>query len=223
VRGSKRKGRRPGLWELRIDAGFDPLTGTRRQRSISFEGTSREADRKLAELTVESSNGRLQAGSYTVAKVVEAGLEQAAAEGLERTTIRGYRRLAEDGGAYEKDTKNHQHRVVSLSPQGLEVLRRHRAAMAERALACGVGLAEDAFVFSGAADGSIHWWPSNLDTSFRRMCRKAGIPDSVKLHGLRHTQGESAPRCRCPRPDGERASRAPELVDHHEHLQPLDP
>jgi integrase len=77
---------------------------------------------------------------------------------------------------------------VSLSPQGLEVLRRHRAAMAERALACGVGLAEDAFVFSGAADGSIHWWPSNLDTSFRRMCRKAGIPDTVKLHGLRHTQ-----------------------------------
>ena len=40
---------------------------------------------------VESSNGRLQAGSYTVAKVVEAGLEQAASEGLERTTIRGWR------------------------------------------------------------------------------------------------------------------------------------
>jgi hypothetical protein len=38
---------------------------------------------------VESSNGRLEAGSYTVAKVVEAGLEQAASEGLERTTIRG--------------------------------------------------------------------------------------------------------------------------------------
>ena len=325
MRGSKRKGRRAGLWELRIDAGFDPLTGKRRQRSISFEGTSREADQKLAELTVESSNGRLQAGSYTVAKVVEAGLEQAASEGLERTTIRGYRRvaenqilpalgsrritkltveeidafyralakkgysystihqthivlrrvldtavrwkwinynpardakpprvakaepvpvplamipvlleaaaeyntelaacialaadtgarrgelcavrwskvdfetskvcfdrsIAEDGGAYEKDTKNHQHRVVSLSPQGLEVLKRHRAAMATRALACGVGLADDAFVFSGAADGSVHWWPSNLDTSFRRMCRKAGIPDTVKLHGLRHTQ-----------------------------------
>ena len=325
MRGSKRKGRRPGLWELRIDAGFDPLTGKRRQRSISFEGTSREADRKLAELTVESSNGRLQAGSYTVAKVVEAGLEQAASEGLERTTIRGYRRvaenqiipalgsrritkltveeidafyralakkgysystihqthivlrrvldtavrwkwinynpardakpprvakaepvpvsltmipvlleaaakyntelaacialavdtgarrgelcavrwskvdfetskvcfdrsIAEDGGVYEKDTKNHQHRVVSLSPQGLEVLKRHRAAMAERALACGVGLADDAFAFSGAPDGSVHWWPSNLDSSFRRMCRKAGIPDTVKLHGLRHTQ-----------------------------------
>ena len=34
-----------------------------------------------------------------------------------------------------------------------EVLRRHGAAMAERALAFGVGLAEDAFVFSSAPDG----------------------------------------------------------------------
>lgn len=96
MRGSKRKGKRPGPWELRIDAGFDPLTGRRRQRSITFVDTSREADRKLAELTVESSNGRLQAGSHMVATVVEAGLEQAAAEGLERTTIRGYRPVAEN-------------------------------------------------------------------------------------------------------------------------------
>jgi integrase len=102
--------------------------------------------------------------------------------------VRFDRSIGEDGGAYEKDTKNHQHRLVTLSPQALNVLRQHRATMAERALAGGVGLPEDAFVFSSAADGSVHWWPSNLDTSFRRMCRRAGIPDTVKLHGLRHTQ-----------------------------------
>ena len=323
--GSRRKGRRPGTWELRIDAGYDPLTGRRRQRSVVFEGTARAADHKLAELTVDAAHGRLQVGSHTLAQLIEAGLEQAASEGLERTTMRGYRRVAEnqilpalgsrritkltaeeldrfyralakkgysystihqthivlrrvletavrwrwisynpakdarpprvaktepvpvppsvipvlidealktrpdlaacivlaadtgarrgelcglrwskinfetgkvrfdrsigeDGGAYEKDTKNHQHRVISLSPPAREVLRRHRAAMAERALAFGVGLAEDAFVFSSAPDGSVHWWPSNLDTSFRRLCRRAGIPDTVKLHGLRHTQ-----------------------------------
>jgi integrase len=326
MRGSKRKGQRPGTWELRIDAGCDPLTGRRRQRSVIFEGTAREADGKLAELTVEAGNGRLQTGTHTVAKLIEVGLEQAAAEGLERTTLRGYRRVAEnqiipalgkrritkltveeidtfyralakkgyshstihqthivlrrvldtavrwkwitynpardarppkvakpeplpvpisvipvlieeaakrdstlaacialaadtgarrgelcglrwskvnfetgkvrfdrsigeDGGtAYEKDTKNHQHRVVTLSPQALEMLKRHRAAMAERALAFGVGLPEDAFVFSSAADGSVHWRPTNLDPSFRRLCRRAGIADTVKLHGLRHTQ-----------------------------------
>lgn len=325
MRGSKRKGRRPGTWELRIDAGVDPLTGQRRQRSVTFEGTARDADRRLAELTVERGQGRLQAGSHTVAQLIERGLEQAAAEGLERTTLRGYRRvaegqilpalgttrlskvtvedldafyralakkgysystihqthivlrrvfetavrwnwlsynpvrdarpprvakpepvpvppevipvlieeaakhnpelaacivlaadtgarrgelcglrwskidfalgkvrfdrsIAEDGGVYEKDIKNHQHRTVTLSAPALEVLRHHRAAMAERAITGGVGMASDAFVFSSAADGSVPWWPSNLNTSFRRLCRRAGVPDSVKLHGLRHTQ-----------------------------------
>jgi hypothetical protein len=95
MRGSKRKGRRPGTWELRIDAGVDPLTGQRRPRSVTFEGTARDADRRLAELTVERGQGRLQSGSHTVAQLIERGLEQAAAEGLERTTLRGYRRVAE--------------------------------------------------------------------------------------------------------------------------------
>ena len=52
---------------------------------------------------------------------------------FETSKVRFDRSIAEDGGVYEEDTKNHQHRVVSLSPQGLEVLRRHRAAMVERA------------------------------------------------------------------------------------------
>jgi integrase len=102
--------------------------------------------------------------------------------------VRFDRSIAEDAGVYEKDIKNHQHRTVTLSAPALDVLRHHRAAMAERAIACGVGLASDAFVFSSAADGSVPWWPSNLNTSFRRLCRRAGVPDSVKLHGLRHTQ-----------------------------------
>ena len=48
MRGSKRKGRRTGTWELRIDAGLDVLTGRRLQRSETFEGTGREADQRLA-------------------------------------------------------------------------------------------------------------------------------------------------------------------------------
>jgi site-specific recombinase XerD len=37
----------------------------------------------------------VQSGNHTLAEVLIAGLEQAEAEGLERTTIRGYRRVAE--------------------------------------------------------------------------------------------------------------------------------
>ncbi len=96
MRGSRRKGRRPGTWELRIDAGLDPLTGRRRQRSVVFEGTAREADAKLADLTVEAGRGRVQSGAHSLSELLERGLEQAASEGLERPTLRGYRRVAEN-------------------------------------------------------------------------------------------------------------------------------
>ena len=91
------------------------------------------------------------------------GLEQAAAEGLERTTLRGYRRVAEN---------------------------QIRPALGCRRLskACGMSLGADSFVFTSSPDGSVQWWPSNLDARFRRLRRRLGLPEWVKLHGLRHTQ-----------------------------------
>ena len=324
MRGSRRRGRRSGTWELRIDAGDDPLSGRRRQRSVVFEGTAREADRKLAELLVDPALAH-RGTNHTVAELLVAGLEQAESEGLERTTLRGYQRVAESqivpalgkrpitkltaeeidrfyralakagysystihqthvvlrrvlesarrwrwisynpardarpprvpkpepqpvsleqiellleaarhdepelaacvtlaadtgarrgelcalrwtsidleagkvrfersigeaGQAYEKDTKNHQHRTVSISQVGRDALRAHRGAMRTRALAAGTRLAADGFVFSDAPDGSTFWWPSRLDRHFARVRKQAGLPMSVKLHGLRHTQ-----------------------------------
>jgi hypothetical protein len=90
VKGSKRKGRRPGTWELRVDAGLDPLTAKRQQKSVVFEGTAREADVALAELLTAASRGRVSVGNRTVADAVEAGLQQAKLKGLEPTTLRHY-------------------------------------------------------------------------------------------------------------------------------------
>ena len=107
---------------------------------------------------------------------------------LDAAKVRFDHSIGEAGGVYEKDTKNHQHRTVSLSPVAVEVLRAHHAAMRDRATICGTELAEGAFVFSNAADGAAFWWPSTLDAAFRRLRRRAGLPETVKLHGLRHTQ-----------------------------------
>ena len=74
MRGSKRKGRRPGTWELRVDAGRDPLTGSRQQKSVMFEGTSRQADLALAELITKASRGDVSVGTRTVADAIEASL-----------------------------------------------------------------------------------------------------------------------------------------------------
>ncbi len=56
-----------------------------------LEGTAREADAKLAELTVEAGRGRVQSSAHTLSELLERGLEQAASEGLERV-------LGRDGG-----------------------------------------------------------------------------------------------------------------------------
>ncbi|MCB1013357.1 MAG: hypothetical protein KDB15_17000, partial [Microthrixaceae bacterium] len=62
MQGSKRKGRRPGTWELRVDAGEDPLTRKRQQKSVTFHGTSRQADVALAELITKSARGQVSVG-----------------------------------------------------------------------------------------------------------------------------------------------------------------
>jgi len=94
MQGSKRKERRPGTWELRVDEDEDPLTRKRQQKSVTFHGTSRQADVALAELITKSARGQVSVGQHTVAHAVEAGLRQAELEGLEPTTLRNCRTSA---------------------------------------------------------------------------------------------------------------------------------
>lgn len=50
--GTKRE-RRPGVWEIRIAAGTDPVTGRTIQRSVTFHGTEADADTYRVELAGE--------------------------------------------------------------------------------------------------------------------------------------------------------------------------
>jgi len=80
MKGNKRKGRSPGTWELRVDAGEDPLTRKRQQKSVTFHGTSCEADIALAELFSKSARGQVSVGQRMVAHAIEAGLRERAVE-----------------------------------------------------------------------------------------------------------------------------------------------
>ena len=325
MKGSKRKGRRPGTWELRVDAGPDPLTRKRQQKSVIFIGTSRDADVALADLITKASRGQVSVGTRTVADAIEAGLHQAEIEGLEPTTMRGYRTaannhvlpalgskrlthltaehldrfygalveagysrstvrgchvllcrvldqaqrwgwvavnvgraarpprqhgsnpkpvpvemmlamveqataqnpslamlivLAADTGArrgelcairwrhidfdagtvrieaaigetnvvYEKDTKTHQHRTVTLSPFAVDALLDHRTRHAKTCALCGFELSDDAFVLSPEPGGRTPWHPSNASRAFSRLRDRMELPTWVHLHGLRHLQ-----------------------------------
>ena len=88
-------------------------------------------------------------------------------------------------GLYEKDTKTHASRRIALEQATLEALLGHRHAMDERAAACGVQLAGDAFVFSHVPDSSRPWRPENVSSTFTRVRARAGL-DHVRLHDLRH-------------------------------------
>ena len=325
MKGSKRKGRRPGTWELRVDAGPDPLTRKRQQKSEIFVGTSRQADEALAALVTEASRGHVTVGTRTVADAMEVGLRQAELEGLEPTTLRGYQTsadchvlpalgskrlthltaehldrfygglvdagysrstvrgchvllcrvldqaqrwgwvaanvgraarpprqhgsnpkpvpiemmlamveqageknpslamlivLAADTGArrgelcalrwrhldveagtlrieaaigetnvvYEKDTKTHQHRTVTVSSYALDRLLEHRTRHAKACALCGFELSDDAFVLSPEPGGLAPWHPSNASRAFSRLRDRMELPTWVHLHGLRHLQ-----------------------------------
>ena len=325
MKGSKRKGRRAGTWELRIDAGRDALTGRRQQKSVVFEGTAREADAALAELLTQANRGQVAVNMRTVADAVEEGLRQAVLEGLEKTTIRHYRTsadrhvlpalgdrrlthlraehldrfygalvekgyarstvrgchillcrvleqarrwgwvptnvardarpprqstsnprpvpiemakamvdtakdsnptlatllvLAADTGArrgelcalrwrhfdeeaatirieaaigetrtiYEKDTKTHQHRTVTLSSFAFDWLIEHRVRHAKVRVLCGGELSRDAFILAPEPGGLEPLHPSSATRAFSRLRDKMELPPWVHLHGLRHLQ-----------------------------------
>jgi integrase len=323
VRGHLRQ-RQRGVWELVVDLGRDPLTRRRRQLSRTVRGTKRDAERELAALVGDVSDGRETNSNATLADVLARWLDLAA-ENLSPTTLDEYKRLvanriepvlgavpvrrlttrrldafyqalareaglapasirqvhavirrglgqavkwgwirsnpaadaspprlrrrelappapadlrkllaeaeAEDRdfavllrlmattglrrgeacglrwtdvdfeaeamvvqravvivhgeGLVEKDTKTHASRRIALDHATLVALRAHQGVMRERATACGVTLANDAFVFSHAPDCSRPWRPENVTSAFTRVRNRAGFPQ-VRLHDLRH-------------------------------------
>jgi integrase len=88
------------------------------------------------------------------------------------------------GRTWEKDTKTHQHRRIALDPKTVSLLGDHRARCGERAVALGLALNDDAFVFSLALDGSAHLRPDSVSQRYARLVRRLGI--STTIHKLRH-------------------------------------
>ena len=84
--------RSPGVWELVVETGRDPVTGRRRQVSRTFHGTLREAKLARAELLVESSHGRHDGTNATVGDLFEEWILELERKGRSPNTIHCYRR-----------------------------------------------------------------------------------------------------------------------------------
>ncbi len=83
-------------------------------------------------------------------------------------------------------TKRNAGHDVALDPATISMLRGHRRACQQSALACGVPFLSNGFVFSLEPDGREGWRPHSVTQRFRRLRQRAGLPNTVRLHDLRH-------------------------------------
>jgi integrase/DNA-binding transcriptional regulator YhcF (GntR family) len=85
---------------------------------------------------------------------------------------------------WEKDTKAHQDRRITLDPETVEILREHRARFLARATALQLDLRDEAYVFSLAPDGSAHLIPDSVGQRYRKLVERLEIKTTI--HKLRH-------------------------------------
>ncbi|WP_246127669.1 tyrosine-type recombinase/integrase [Amycolatopsis rhizosphaerae] len=91
--------------------------------------------------------------------------------------------IAQRGGrTWEKDTKTHQQRRITLDEQTLALLRAYREHCARRAEVSEIS--HDARIFSLSPDGSTWLKPDSVSQRYARMCARIGW--DMNIHQLRH-------------------------------------
>jgi integrase len=133
--GSMRE-RRPGVWEIRVAAGTDAVTGRTMQRSVTFRGTAGQAEAYRTELASEYAARRSvtrAAPMLTVGELFERWL--LADHPWKPSTRVGY---ASNARLIAADRKLASTRVVSLTPQAVRAaFARWEAAGASSATVAG--------------------------------------------------------------------------------------
>ena len=84
----------------------------------------------------------------------------------------------------ERPKSDHSRRTIDLDAETVRILRRHRAAQAQRRLLVGEGWQDHDLVFCGPAGEPLH--PDSVSRTFDRRARKAGVAH-IRLHDLRHS------------------------------------
>ena len=85
--------RAPGVWELIVEAGRDPVSGKRRQVSRTFNGNLREAKQARAALLVEASKGRHSGTRASLDELFVDWIVELRRKGRSPNTIDGYEKV----------------------------------------------------------------------------------------------------------------------------------
>jgi integrase len=82
--------RSPGVWELIVENGRDPVTGKRRQTSRIFRGNLRDAKKARAALLVEAGKGRHSGTRATLDDLFAEWIIELRRKGRSPNTVHGY-------------------------------------------------------------------------------------------------------------------------------------
>ena len=85
--------RSPGVWQLILEAGGDPVTGKRRQISRTFHGNLRDAKKARAELLTEVGRGRHAGTRTTVDDLFHEWIKELERKGRSPNTIHNYAKV----------------------------------------------------------------------------------------------------------------------------------
>jgi len=91
MRGTVRE-RQPGVWEIRVYVGRDPVTNTPRQVSRTVRGGKRAAQAKAAELVADAKQGKLGGTDASVGLLLDRYMEHQERRGLSPKTLDSNRR-----------------------------------------------------------------------------------------------------------------------------------
>jgi integrase len=137
-----------------------------------------ERDPRLAPLLMLAALTGMRRGELCALRWTDVDLERSELD-VSRSVV------VVPGGIAEKSTKTDRFRIIALDEVGMAVLARHRVNVLDWAAQAEVTLADDAYVFSHAVDGSKPFRPDNVTGFFTRVRDSLGLYD-VRLHDLRH-------------------------------------
>jgi integrase len=101
-----------------------------------------------------------------------------------RLTIKRSVVVGPDNAMFEKETKTHASRRISLDAGTIELLRFHRRRCKHAAAAAEAVLSNDTYVFSHDVANRTPWRPDYVTLAFSRIRDELGL--NVRLHDLRH-------------------------------------
>lgn len=180
MRGSLRE-KQPGRWELRVPLAPDPVSGARRQRSVSLRGTRRQAERELVRLIADADSGRDTGTRATLSVLLEKWWEHKIGR-LSPTTAREYKRLVDTRIRPDLGKR----RIDSLTAADLDAYYLH---LQRHGKLSPSSVRQVHAVLSGALGQAVKWrWLSSNPARDATLpaARKGGIdpPSPAKLRVL---------------------------------------